>query len=173
MKNTYLWIAFTLLLIFCIVLMLRLSFVSKQIEVLKADKVAQTTTPSTAHQEEEIELAIAMNHIQRHANKLYFAGQNGNWPLAAFYIHELEEAMEEVANGNITDEGINISKLMGAMGLTPLEVLEESVEAKSTEQFNSAYLNLVNNCNACHQSTNHPYLVIQNPKTPALDNQVY
>lgn len=173
MKAAYLWIAFTLLFVFCIVLMLRLSFVSKQIEVLHADKAARASTPAPMKGEGEIELAIVMNHIQRHANKLYFAGQNGNWPLAGFYIHELEEAMEEVAEGNIVDEGINISKLMGAMGLPPLEVLEESVKAQSTEQFNSAYLNLVNNCNACHQSTNHPYLVIQNPKTPALDNQVY
>jgi cytochrome c553 len=114
-----------------------------------------------------------MNHIQRHANKLYFAGQNENWPLAGFYVHELEEAMEEIAEGHIVDEGINISQLMKALGLPGLEGLEKSIEAKSKTEFNTAYNLLVTNCNTCHQSTQHPYIVIINPTTPALDNQKY
>lgn len=170
MKQTYIWVAFVLLLALNIVLMLRLSQVNSRVDGLRNDK---PTAPAPLHGEEEIEVAIAMNHIQRHANKLYFAGQNSNWPLAGFYVHEMEEAMEEVAEANVVDEGVEVSKLMKAMGLPQLQLLEESIALKDKEKFDAAYLNLVNNCNACHQSTQHPYIVITLPKTPALDNQQY
>lgn len=175
MKQTYIWIAFVLLLVLNIVLLMRLSHTNKRIDVLanKTATMAPTGGHGTEHTETEIEVAITMNHIQRHANKLYFAGQNENWPLAGFYVHELEEAMEEIADGHVEDEGINISDLMKVMGLPPLELLEESIAAKNKVEFNKNYINLVNNCNTCHQSTQHPYIVITNPTTPALDNQKY
>ncbi len=173
MKQTYIWIAFTLLLVLNIVLMLRLSHVSTRLDGMKTTPREQPSTPVAHHEAEEIEVAISMNHIQRHANKLYFAGQNENWPLAGFYVHEIEETMEEIADGHVEDDGINISQLMEALGIPALEGLEKSIAAKNKAEFNTAYNLLVTTCNNCHQSTNHPYIVIQNPKTPALDNQVY
>ena len=37
-----------------------------------------------------------MSGIQIHHAKLWFAGQNQNWPLADFEIHEIEEALEDI-----------------------------------------------------------------------------
>src|SRR5690554_1826826 len=37
-----------------------------------------------------------MGSIQNHHNKLWFAGINENWELAAFEIHELEEIFEDI-----------------------------------------------------------------------------
>lgn len=181
MKQTYIWVAVVLLLVLNIVLMLRLSQVNRRIDSMKnehhADAAKEHRDPAHEehghHSEGHVELAVVMGHLQRHANKLYFAGQNSNWPLAGFYVHEIEEAMEEVADGQITDEGINISKLMEAIGLPALEILEASIKAQNKGDFDKAYLNLVNTCNTCHQSSKHEYIVIDLPKTPALDNQKY
>jgi hypothetical protein len=175
MKQAYIWVAFVLLLVLNIVLMMRLSHANKRIDMMVASRQeAPNLGGHQAHEDdEEIELAVVMSHIQRHANKLYFAGQNENWPLAAFYVHELEESMEEVEDGHIEEDGINISKLMKSIGLPALKTMEEAVEGKNKAAFTSAYTNLVSNCNTCHQSAAHPYIVIINPTTPALDNQQY
>ena len=175
MKQTYIWVAFVLLLVLNIVLMMRLSHTNKRIEIMTASRHEEPGNGKHEEHEDddEIELAVVMSHIQRHANKLYFAGQNENWPLAAFYVHELEESMEEVEDGQIEEDGINISKLMKSIGLPALKVMEEAVENKNKAEFTSAYTNLVSNCNTCHQSADHPYIVIINPTTPALDNQQY
>lgn len=176
MKQTYIWVAFTLLLILNIILMMRLSHANKRIDSM-ANSRNEAPHKGGNHQghneEEEIEVAVVMSHIQRHTNKLFFAGKNANWPLASFYVHELEESMEEIEDGNIEDDGINISKLMKAMGIPALEGLEDAIKAEDTQAFDTAYQQLVTNCNACHQSTNHPYIVIINPTTPALDNQQF
>src|SRR5438552_3877065 len=37
-----------------------------------------------------------MTTIQVHHNKLWFAGQNQNWKLADFEIHEIMEAIEDI-----------------------------------------------------------------------------
>lgn len=174
MKQTYLWVAFALLLILNIVLMMRLSHANKRIDMVQNSR-SEAPHHGDHHDddEEEIEVAVVMSHIQRHANKLFFAGNKANWPLASFYVHELEESMEEIEDGRIIEDDINISKLMKAMGIPALEVLEDAIEKKNVEEFNSAYVNLVTNCNSCHQASGHPYIVIINPTTPALDNQQF
>ena len=176
MKQTYLWVAFTLLLILNIVLMMRLSHANKRIDNLQNSR-NEAPHHGDHHddddEEDEIEVAVVMSHIQRHANKLFFAGNKANWPLASFYVHELEESMEEIEDGHIIEDDINISTLMKAMGIPALEVLEDAIEKKNVEEFNSAYINLLTNCNNCHQASGHPYIVIINPTTPALDNQQF
>src|SRR5438045_7697294 len=37
-----------------------------------------------------------MSNIQVHHEKLYFAGQNENWKLADFEIHEIMEAVDDI-----------------------------------------------------------------------------
>ena len=37
-----------------------------------------------------------MGSIQVHHNKLWFAGVNANWKLAAFEIHEIQETLEQI-----------------------------------------------------------------------------
>lgn len=176
MKQTYIWVAFVLLLVLNIVLMMRLSHANKRIDGLQGGK--HEASHEGRHHEEtedkkEIEVAVVMSHIQRHANKLFFAGNKANWPLAAFYVHELEESMEEIEDAHIVEDDINISKMMKVHGIPSLEVLEDAVKKQSVTDFNSAYINLVSNCNTCHQNTDHPYIVIINPTTPALDNQQF
>lgn len=125
------------------------------------------------HHEEEYELAMAMGHLQRFAGKLWFAGSNENWELSAFYAHELEEVMEEVIEHNVIDDGKNISELMEQMALPSLEYMEEIVKAKNSEEFENAYVGLVNACNSCHAVSDHAFIEIIIPETPSITNQNY
>lgn len=123
--------------------------------------------------EEHHELAEHMGSLQRYMNKLWFAGINENEALAAFYIHEIEENMEEIVEGNIMDDGKDISVLMKSMALPALEQLDEVIDQRDFAAFQNEYLTLVNACNSCHQVTEHAFIRITQPETPAFTNQVY
>jgi muramidase (phage lysozyme) len=114
-----------------------------------------------------------MNNLQRHSNKLWFAGSAQNWELAQFYVHELEESMEKVEQANVFEDGIALSPLMRNLGLKSLENLEEAIKNKESKAFDEAYDLMVANCNSCHNAAKHPFIVIQKPKNPAFDNQIY
>ncbi len=144
----------------------------QQLEQLTASPSEHSDT-QVAHDEGEYEVALVMAHFQRHFNKLWFAGINSNWELAGFYIHELEESMEELESENVMDEGINLSEMVKLMGISQLEKLEEAVEAKSSERFEADYVQLMNACNGCHAASSHAFIKIIRPTTPALDNQLF
>ena len=56
-----------------------------------------------------------MTTIQLHTGKLWFAAKAGNWELAAYEIHELEETMESVKKLNVEKNGVKISGVMDSV----------------------------------------------------------
>src|SRR5690606_28866725 len=54
------------------------------------------------------ELAPHMASLQRFAEKLHLAGEAGNWALAGFYEHEIEETAEAVIEGGFEEDGQEI-----------------------------------------------------------------
>lgn len=125
------------------------------------------------HEEEEYEIADVMTKVQRHFNKLYFAGSNENWELAEFYIEETEEAMEGLAEADVVEDGVNVSALVMTKGFAPLEQVEAAVKAQDKTAFLEAYTLQTEQCNSCHALTKHAFIKIKVPETPVFDNQVY
>jgi hypothetical protein len=121
--------------------------------------------------EHDLELAVFMGRMQIFMNKLYFSGIANNAELIEFYLHEIEEAMEEVEHANIIDDGVDISANMKLFGVNQIENLENSL--KSGQDFKEAYGVLVTSCNNCHTASKHPFIIIKEPTNPVLDNQVY
>jgi len=133
-------------------------------------------SPAAAVQTEEGEMALAavMAKLQLHANKLYFAGSRQNWALADFYVEEIEETVKDICKRqNIIIGQINISGLMPALLLPEVEKLEATVARKDPVAFRENYTALTAACNACHTAARKPFIVIEDPRTPALDNQRY
>lgn len=122
-------------------------------------------------EEEEIELAIYMQRMLTYTNKLWFSGQSGNKDLAHFYVHELEESMEEIYDAQTTYDGVEISPLMKQFGIKAVETFEENMDAG--KDFAESYQLLITQCNNCHNSSKHSYIEIITPKSPAFDNQAY
>ena len=123
--------------------------------------------------EPPVEIADIMAAFQRHANKLYFAGQSANWKLADFYIEEIEEAAKAFSKKDVMHGKINVSGLMGALILPEIEELESVVSYQDMAGFQKHYRALINNCNACHTAANLSFIVIQEPRTPIYDSQRY
>lgn len=120
-----------------------------------------------------IEVADVMTKLQRHANKLYFAGERQNWKLADFYVEEIEETAKAFSKLDVMHGQVNVSGLMGALILPEIEELERAVSEADSPAFRKHYQTLISNCNACHTAANLPFIVIQDPKTPVYDNQRY
>lgn len=121
----------------------------------------------------QLELANEMGAMQRHINKLWFAGANNNWELAQFYVHEIEECMEKIEHANVYEDGIALSPLVRNLGLKSLESLEVSIKESDINAFETSYDLLVANCNNCHNTVKHGFIKIQRPTEPIFDNQVY
>lgn len=130
------------------------------------------TTQESPVLKKEVELVALMGRMQLFMNKLYFAGIGKNKELRDFYIHEIEEAMEEIEEGEVMHEGVNISQNMQMYGSAQLEVFEEAL-AENNKDFKTAYKGLVNACNSCHMASKYPFIIIKEPTKPVFDNQVY
>ncbi|MGK0362209.1 MAG: hypothetical protein ACI9U2_004529 [Bradymonadia bacterium] len=127
--------------------------------------------PAVADEAGEVELSPLMLRLQIHMDKLYWAGKAQNWPLAAFYTHELNETLETITKAKIVDEGVNVSVLANPMLAGALGGLDSAVKAK--RGFVAKYEATVQACNGCHAATKHEFIRIQVPTRPIFSNQVY
>jgi hypothetical protein len=105
----------------------------------------------------------------RHAN-VWFAGEAGNWPLAEYHMHELEELTGDIAELHPEYDGIPIAELMRAMLAPAVEQLVAAVDAGDTGSFGAAFDRVTEQCNACHQESRRGMIVVQRPRVPPFDN---
>lgn len=108
-----------------------------------------------------------MSSIQVHHNKLWFAGKNQNWKLAAFEIDEIKESLGDIKE-YCTDR--LETKAIGMID-EPLQKVSHSIQQKNITEFESSYTALTSTCNSCHQATQHEFNVIIVPTTPPFSNQ--
>ncbi len=110
-----------------------------------------------------------MRSMQVHHSKLWFAGINGNWKLAAFELHEMDETVEAIQKYKSEKEESEVI----AMLQPALDNVVLAVEQENTVQFKSSYISLTNTCNACHRATNFEFNVVKIPETPPFSNQEF
>ncbi len=120
---------------------------------------ARAVLAGEAH-EEEVELALYMGRMQQYTQKLGFAIDHKNQPLAAFYHHELEENLDEIIKEVKQYDGMPIAAPAKSMTLPHVALLEEALEKGDWEQIALHYRNVVNSCNMCHQQTKHGFIKI-------------
>ena len=106
----------------------------------------------------------------RHA-KLWFAGKNRNWPLAAYETDEIKEGLKDATKLHATFEGIPVADMIKMILDPKIERLEKAIEAKNSAQFIAAFDELTDGCNSCHAKAGKPYIRIQRPSVAPLSNQ--
>jgi len=111
----------------------------------------------------ELELAVHMGRMQRYHHKLWLAGEAGNEELAHFYLHELEESMEEVAQARLVEDGVDISKHMATYGLATIRSLKEVMERDGVQALHGQSELLAKACTSCHLECQVPFLRIKVP----------
>jgi hypothetical protein len=116
----------------------------------------------------EIMSAQQMRHL-----KLWYAGQAGNWPLAAYELDELQEGFGDVVrlHPRHGDAPRPLTELVPEMTSGPIAALREAIEKRSAPGFAAAYDALTQGCNACHVAARFPFNVVTRPETNPYSNQ--
>jgi hypothetical protein len=109
--------------------------------------------------------------VQPRHTKLGLAGNEKNWPYAAYEVNELREAFDDVAAIVPKYRDMSVPDLIAATVKQPLAALDQAIKAKDVSQFTVTYGQLTASCNACHQSTDHAVIVIQPPTGAAFPDQ--
>ena len=110
-----------------------------------------------------------MSSIQVHHAKLWFAGINENWRLAAFEVHEMEEALEDLQK--FCTDRPEIKEV--SMIRSPMDSVNDAIKNKELVAFKSSYTLLTNTCNNCHLETKHEFNIVTIPTTPPSSNQSF
>src|SRR5947209_16431354 len=102
----------------------------------------------------------------RHA-KLGLAGNEENWPLAGYALKELKQGFIVTARAVPRWKGLPVADLFDAAVSQPLALLDFAIKANEPRQFGENYAKLTAGCNACHGTTDHPFVVIKAPDSAA------
>jgi|HubBroStandDraft_6_1064221.scaffolds.fasta_scaffold671874_1 hypothetical protein len=109
--------------------------------------------------------------VQPHHIKLGLAGQLQNWAYAAYALGELRETFDDVAELVPKHGNLSMPEAIGATVKQPMDALAAAIGAKDVAGFTRAYADLTTGCNACHQSADHPMIVIQVPSASSFPDQ--
>ena len=108
-----------------------------------------------------------MSGIQAHHSKLWFAGQNENWKLADFEVHEIMEAIEDIQKFQTERKESQMIEMINPA----LDSINNAIQQKNSKLFKSSYTLLTNTCNNCHRATNFEFNVVKIPETQPFSNQ--
>jgi hypothetical protein len=118
-------------------------------------------------------LGDQMNALQLRHEKLWFAGNAENWPLAAFELEEIDESLQRVAQWHAENKDLPMGPSIKAYTQAGRYDLSQSIAHQDRDQFVTAFDELTNGCNRCHQSAKHSFIVIQRPTGPSMSNQTW
>jgi hypothetical protein len=108
----------------------------------------------------------------RHA-KIMHAGREANWPLAKYELHQLQEALDRVVRAWPRWKGLPLGGMVDAVEKGPMAAVSEAIDAKDTAQFEKAFGQLSDGCNACHQAANVGFVVIKAPDAWSFPDQEF
>ena len=108
----------------------------------------------------------------RHA-KLWFAGEAGNWKLAAYELDEIKEGFADIARLHPTHKKapVPIDQAIETIMTEPLDQMSKAIQAADRKAFAEAFDNLTQGCNSCHGATDYGFSVLQRPKSNPFPNQ--
>jgi hypothetical protein len=110
-----------------------------------------------------------MSGIQIHHAKLWFAGQNKNWPLADFEVHEISESLDDIQKFCKDRPEV---KSIGMIN-PAIDSVNNAIEQKNLSLFKSSFIVLTNTCNNCHKATEHAFNVVTIPVNLPVVNQEF
>ncbi|WP_069130784.1 hypothetical protein [Rhodohalobacter halophilus] len=109
---------------------------------------------------QEPALYETMTLMQTVIHKISYAIENQNVDLLDFYIHELEEATEELILADLVYHDQPVGQLTQTMLEPTIEDLEDAVESGDWDRVRDRNLVMIQACNSCHISTGHSEVVV-------------
>jgi cytochrome c1 len=108
-----------------------------------------------------------MSTIQLHHAKLWFAGKNGNWPLANYDASLITSNFMKIQKYH----GGTFEAKAAFMIDNPMDSVRVAIILKDSLSFQRSFTLLTTTCNTCHAITKHPYNLITIPNNPPVGNQ--
>lgn len=125
---------------------------------------------SASHAQEVEGFVDNMIKAQYFLHKAGLSVRAGNFELADFYLHEIEEIIAAV-EGVPSYKEQPVGQLIGAMLGPAFHSLEDGVDNKDRDAALTAYGNVISACNACHVTTGFGYIKIaDNPNNLYLQD---
>lgn len=113
-------------------------------------------------------LGERMGYMQRYADKLWYAGDAGNWDLARFYQGEVAETSEAIAGAKVVKDGIDVGTLIATTLPPAIDRVSRAIDARDPELFRTNYRAMLETCNGCHVSAQHPFIHVAVPSGPPV-----
>jgi hypothetical protein len=135
---------------------------------------AFATVPNACSHEYTPGLGELMSLQQMRHDKLWRAGREQNWALAAYELDELGEGFDDVVKYHPThkDSPLALKDVVPKIMGQPLQLARAAIDAKDPHAFAEAYDRLTEGCNSCHQATNFGFNVVRRPSdTSGYANQ--
>jgi hypothetical protein len=106
--------------------------------------------------------------VQPRHIKLALAGHEQNWAYAAYELHELDEAFGRAARAWPQWQSLPITDMLRSVMKEPMANLAQAIKAADAARFATAYGQLTDGCNACHQAANRGFVAIQPPQASPI-----
>jgi hypothetical protein len=111
--------------------------------------------------------------VQPRHIKLYYAGREKNWTLAAFQSNELRAALARIGRTIPAYRNIGVDTAVASIFSDRLKAVDAAIKAADPEQFIATYKEMTTACNACHAGMEHPFLVIKVPDAMNYPDQEF
>jgi hypothetical protein len=109
--------------------------------------------------------------IQPRHIKLYYAGQQKNWTLAAFELNEMRQALGRIGKTIPKYRNFSVDATVASIIQDKMTAMDAAIKSANPAQFNMAYGELTEACNTCHQGMDHPFLVVKVPDANSYPDQ--
>jgi hypothetical protein len=111
--------------------------------------------------------------IQPRHERLWRAGQDGNWEFAAYELGNLHGAFGRIGQAHPVTQNISFPEMVASVTEQPFKQLGSAIQSKDAAAFTKAYADLTDACNSCHQALNHGAVEIVVPsRTSASDLKI-
>ena len=139
-------------------------------------------SPASTHDKSSTELpmptprpvdqAHVMADVGYHFANLWFAVENGNWPLAQYYLGETRSHLTWAVSihpvrKTSTGAEVDLKGILDAVDNSFLSEVAKAIETKDAAKFKSVYQQTLVGCYACHTACEKPFLRLQIPTAPA------
>jgi hypothetical protein len=101
--------------------------------------------------------------IQPRHERLWQAGQDGNWQFAAYELGNLHGAFDRLGHAHPIEHDISFPDMIASVTEAPFKELNSAIQSKDGTAFTKAYADLTDACNSCHQALNHGVVEIRVP----------
>jgi hypothetical protein len=104
--------------------------------------------------------------VQPRHVRLYYAGTEKNWELAAAEMRDLRSSFDRLAQAIPNYQGNDVNASVKSLIAPQMNAVDGAIAAADPEKFSVAYRDLTNSCNSCHTYMEHPFIVIKTPDAP-------